>query len=75
MPKEARWRFNTSPKEAVKWLVAEGALAHGAGDDDDWTDAGGKMARWFLQEEGLGKAKVGEFLGGHSPLQARALQS
>jgi len=33
------------------------------------------MARWFLQEEGLSKPKVGEFLGGNSPLQVATLQA
>ncbi|KAL1507822.1 hypothetical protein AB1Y20_007430 [Prymnesium parvum] len=72
MPQEARWRFNKSPKEAVKWLCEEGAIG---ASGEDWTDAGSTMAKWFLQEEGLSKAKVGEFLGGNSPLQVATLQA
>jgi len=75
MPRDARWRFNTSPKEAVRRFLADGVLSAGPTGNDEWSEAGGKLAHWFLQEEGLSKTKVGEFLGGNEPLRRATLRA
>lgn len=61
--------------QAVRRFLADGVLSAGPTGNDEWSEAGGKLAHWFLQEEGLSKTKVGEFLGGNEPLRRATLRA
>ena len=70
IPSQARWRFNSNPKDAMKWLLSEGAAT---------LDGGGQftaveIAEWMLESDGVSAKAIGEWLGGPSELQGSVLK-